>query len=138
MVNLLQSHENCTSWGIIVKQVIGKVMIEDNEVKNINAFSIWAMDLKETSRAFIRNNKIVSSVFGTYPVARPYSGYGIIAHSHWEASTPNKGFYIEITGNHLDLDKVNYCGIAVHGPLEAVNGAVKLCNGLIEDNSVTL
>jgi predicted transcriptional regulator len=135
--NLL-SHENCTSYGIIVKQIIGQVIIEDNEVRNINAFSIWAIDLKETSVAYIRNNKVISGVYGTYPVGRPYSGYGIVAHSHWEASIPNEGFHIEITGNYIDLDKVNYCGIAVHGPLESVKGAKKLSNGVIENNIVKL
>jgi len=135
--NLL-SHENCNSFGIIVKQILGQVRIENNEVRNINYLSIWAMDNKESSEVLIKDNKIVSDVYGTYSVNSPYSGYGIIAHSHWEASTPNKGYRIEIIGNQIEFDKVNFCGIAVHGTLEGVKGSVKLSDGIIRENVIHL
>jgi len=135
--NLL-SHENCVSHGIIVKQILGKVRIENNMVRNLNAFCIWAMDCKESSEVLIKDNKIISGVYGKYAVNRPYAGYGILAHSHWEASIPNKGYSLEIIGNQIDFDKVNFCGIAVHGPIEGVKGSVKLNDGVIKDNDIHL
>ena len=134
----LMSHENCISFGIIVKQASSQVLIENNTVRNMNGFSIWTMDNKESAEVVIKNNIIDSGVFGMYPVNSPYAGYGIIAHSHWEASIPNHGFNVKITGNKINFEKVNYCGIAVHGPLEPVRGSVKLRDGHILGNDVRL
>ena len=122
---------------ILVKQAIGDVTIEGNEVRNMNTESIWVFDNID-SNILIAQNKIVSGVYGSYALNRPYAGYGISAHTHWEASTPHSGFNVKIVRNHIELGKVNYCGIAVHGPLENIVGAVKLTGGEIKENSIFL
>ena len=133
----LLSHENCMSYGILVKQSLGDVYIKKNEVRNMNTEGIWVIDIID-SNVLISENKIISNVFGSYGVNRPYAGYGISAYIHWEASHPHDGFNLNISRNIIELGKVNYCGIAVHGPLEYIHGAVNLSGGKIKNNSIFL
>ncbi len=45
---------------------------------------------------------------------------------------------IEITGNTVRCDKVNYCGIRIAGPGFAPKGAEKLTDGILKDNRIHL
>jgi hypothetical protein len=64
------------------------------------------------------------------------SGVGILVQSAW--SEPRSGGRVKVAKNKINCDKVNYCGIAVHGPAMYQEGAGKLEQVIIRDNEIKL
>jgi predicted transcriptional regulator len=132
----LQNHEAAICVGIIVARNLGKVVVRNNVIRNMNARGIVVFDNWETADIEIVNNTIVSEVFGVYPYNNPMSGVGILVQSAW--TEPRSGSRVEVAKNKITCDKVNYCGIAVHGPSMYQEGAGKLEVCIIRDNEIKL
>jgi predicted transcriptional regulator len=132
----LFNHEYYMGFGIAEHRVSGTVIIENNVIRNANARGIAATGNLPSAQVRIRNNAIVSDVYGSYPFSSPESGAGILAQSAW--GFPSPGFDVEIEGNTIDSDKPNYSGIIVLGPVMDREGADKLRGGVIQGNSIRL
>jgi len=130
------NHENYIGFGILVNNNLGKVIIRDNVVRNMNARGIVVQDNYESSEIHIMDNTIVSEIFGSYPFSTHFSGIGIFAQSAW--SRPFSGSRVEISGNEIRCDKLNYCGIAVYGLSIYREGAGKLGECVVRDNDIHL
>jgi predicted transcriptional regulator len=132
----LQNHETPICIGMNICRNLGKVIVRNNVIRNMNARGILVFDNWETADIEIVNNTIVSEVFGAYPYNNPMSGVGILVQSAW--SEPRSGGRVEVSDNKIICDKVNYCGIAVHGPSMYQEGAGKLELCVIRGNEVKL
>jgi predicted transcriptional regulator len=132
----LKNHEAPICIGINLNRNLGKVIVRNNVIRNMNGRGILAFDNWETVDIEIVNNTIVSEVFGAYPYNNPMSGVGILVMSAW--SEPRSGGRVEVSSNEIDCDKVNYCGIAVHGLAMYQEGAGKLEQVIIKDNEIKL
>ena len=133
--NLL-SHEAPVCVGIKVSSCKGKVTVSNNTVRNMNSRGIIVCDNRSTSEIIIHDNTVTSEVFGAYPYNSPMSGVGILVQSAW--SEPVSGSRISVFDNKIVLDKVNYCGIAVHGPSMYQRGAGKLDECIVRENIIEL
>ena len=132
----LFSHEYYMGFGIAVHQSSGPVNIENNTVLNANARGIAVTGNLPTADVRIRRNTVVSDLYGSYPFSSPEAGAGILAQSAW--GFPSPGFNVEIEGNSIKLDKPNYSGIVVLGPVMEREGADKLRGGTIRNNRILL
>jgi len=132
----LQNHETSVCIGINICRNLGKVIVRNNVVRNINARGILVFDNWETADIVIVNNTIISEVFGAYPYNNPMSGVGILVQSAW--SEPRSGGRVKVNGNKIICDKVNYCGLAFYGPAMYQEGAGKLEKCIVVDNEVSL
>lgn len=132
----LQDHETPICVGMNICRNLGKVIVRNNVIRNMNARGILVFDNWETADIEIVNNTIISEVFGAYPYNNPMSGVGILVQSAW--SEPRSGGRVEVANNKINCDKVNYCGIAVHGPSMYQEGAGKLEVCIIGDNEIGL
>lgn len=132
----LQNHETPICIGINICRNLGKVIVRNNVIRNMNARGILVFDNWESADIEIVDNTIISEVFGAYPYNNPMSGAGILVQSAW--SEPRSGGRVEVNGNRIICDKVNYCGIAVYGPAMYQEGAGKLESCIVRDNEVSL
>ncbi len=132
----LLNHETPICVGMLISRNLGKVIVRDNVIRNMNARGILVIDNWETADIEIVNNTVISEVFGAYPYNNPMSGVGIMVQSAW--SEPRSGSRVEVNGNKVICDKVNYCGIAVYGPAIYQEGAGKLERCIVVDNEVSL
>jgi len=132
----LFNHEYYMGFGIAIQQASGKVSIEKNTILNINARGIAVTGCLPSADVRIRRNTIVSDVYGSYPFSSSEAGAGILAQSAW--GFPSPGFNVEIEENTIRLDKLNYSGIKVLGPVMDREGADKLRGGTIRDNRIRL
>jgi predicted transcriptional regulator len=132
----LQNHEAPICVGMNICRNVGKVIVRNNVVRNMNARGILVFDNWETAHIQIHDNLISSKVFGAYPYNNPMAGVGMFVMGAW--TEPRKGGRVEMFNNKIILDKVNYCGIAVHGPAMYAEGAGKLEECTIENNEITL
>jgi len=132
----LFNHEYYMGFGVAVHQASGVVSIENNIVRNTNARGIAVTGCLQTADVWIRRNTIESDVYGSYPFSSPEAGAGILAQSAW--GFPSPGFNVEIDWNTLKLDKLNYCGIKVLGPVINRERADKLRGGVIRNNRIHL
>jgi hypothetical protein len=132
----LKNHETPICVGMLLSRNLGKVIVRNNTVRNMNARGIMAMDNWESAEIEITDNTVLSEVFGAYPYNNPMSGVGILVQSAW--SEPRSGGRVEVNGNRINCDKVNYCGIAVHGPAMYQEGVGKLEQVVIRDNEIKL
>ena len=132
----LRNHGASICIGINICRNLGKVIVRNNIIRNMNARGILVFDNWKTADIEIVNNTIVSEVFGVYPYNNPMSGVGILVQSAW--SEPRSGGRVEVVNNKITCDKVNYCGIAVHGPSMYQEGAGKIGSCVIRDNEVLL
>ena len=132
----LQNHETSICIGMNICRNLGKVIVRNNFIRNMNARGILVFDNWETADIEIVNNTIISEVFGAYPYNNPMSGAGILVQSAW--SEPRSGGRVKIGGNKILCDKVNHCGIAVYGPAMYQEGAGKLETCIVVDNEVSL
>jgi hypothetical protein len=130
------NHENYLGIGILVRNTLGKVIIRDNVVRNMNARGIVVQDNYESSEIHITGNTIVSEIFGSYPYSTHFAGIGIQALSAW--ARPRSGSRVEIADNEIRCDKLNYCGIAVYGPSMYQEVAGKLGECVVRDNNIHL
>ena len=132
----LFNHEYYMGFGIAEHQVSGPVNIENNVIRNANARGIAATGNLPSANVQIRNNTVVSDVYGSYPFLSSESGAGILVQSAW--GFPSPGFDVEIEGNTIKLDKLNYSGIIALGPAMDREGADKLRGGVIRRNNIQL
>jgi hypothetical protein len=132
----LFNHEYYMGFGIAVHEASGAVSIENNIVRNANARGIAATCNLASSDVQIRSNTITSDLYGSYPFSSPEAGAGILAQSAW--GFPSPGFDVEIEENTIKLDKLNYSGIIVLGPVTDREGADKLRGGMIRNNRIQL
>jgi nitrous oxidase accessory protein NosD len=132
----LRNHENYIGFGIQLMRNLGKVIVRNNIVRNINSRGIIAFDNYESSEIHIENNTVISEVYGAYPYNSHISGVGIWAQSAW--STPRTGSRVTIVNNKIICDKVNYCGIVVSGPAMYRDGAGKLEECIVRENVINL
>jgi predicted transcriptional regulator len=132
----LFNHEYYIGVGINVDHSSGLVRIENNTVRNANARGIAIFDNTPSAEVRIRNNIVSSDVYGSYPFSSLEAGAGILAVSGF--GEPKPGYNVEIEGNTIKLDKLNYCGIKVLGPLTDREGADKLRGGTIRNNRIQL
>jgi len=130
------NHENYLGFGIIVNNNLGKVIIRNNVVRNMNARGIAVQDNYEASEIHIIDNKVISEIFGSYPFSTHFAGIGIFTQSAW--SQPIFGSRVEISGNDIRCDKLNYCGIAIYGQSIYREGAGKLGECVVRDNNIHL
>jgi len=130
------NHENYLGFGILVNNNLGKVIIRDNVVQNMNARGIVVQNNCESSEIHITGNTIVSEIFGSFPFSTHFAGIGIFAQSAW--SQPLSGSRVEIADNEIRCNKLNYCGIAVYGPSMYREGAGKLGECVLRDNNIHL
>jgi len=123
--------------GIFVNHVEGHVLIQDNVVKNMNTLGINASDCMGSAKVQIKNNLIVSDIYGAHPHGEAESGYGITAHS-CAVFRDRPGFKINISGNTIKCSKVSYGGIKVSGPFNAPAGSGKFTEGYVRNNKIHL
>ena len=123
--------------GIFVNHVEGHVLIQDNVVKNMNTLGINASDCMGSAKVQIKNNLIVSDIYGAHPHGEAESGYGITAHS-CAVFRDRPGFKINISGNTIKCSKVSYGGIKVSGPFNAPAGSGKFTEGYVRKNKIHL
>jgi hypothetical protein len=132
----LFNHEYYMGFGVAVHQASDAVNIEKNVLRNTNARGIAVTGCLQTADVVIRDNRIESDVYGSYPFSSPEAGAGILVQSAW--GFPSPGFNVEIEGNDLKLDKLNYCGVKVLGPVMNRERADKLRGGVIKNNRIRL
>lgn len=132
----LFNHEYYMSFGIAVHHGSNTIYIEDNIVRNANARGIAITGNLETAYVMIRQNSIFSDVYGSYPFSSPEAGAGILVQSAW--GFPSPGFDVEIEENNIKLDKLNYSGIKILGPVMDRKGADKLRGGIVRSNRILL
>lgn len=132
----LVNHESYIGYGIFANRNIGEVVIRDNVVRNMNGRGITALDNWESAKIRIVNNTIISDVYGSYPFNTHLSGTGILVQS--ASSLPKKGSEVEIANNTIRCSKLNYCGIAVHGPSLYLEGSGKLGECVVKGNEIYL
>jgi predicted transcriptional regulator len=137
----IDSHDYTLSYGIIVNRKLGKTIIENNTVKNVNSRGFFVMDNWGSSETIIQNNEVNMSVFGSYPFNENYAGYGICAMGYWEMPEVLGGNKIIIRQNIVRCEKVNFCAVAVIGHAqgrETVEGTSKFQDGYITENTIYL
>ncbi|MHA2428453.1 MAG: hypothetical protein ACXADB_10555, partial [Candidatus Hermodarchaeia archaeon] len=132
----LFNHESYIGLGINVLNMSGKVVIENNMVRNMNARGIGAHDNFATAELIIRNNVIESDVYGCYPFYSPEAGYAISVQSAF--AFPRPCFNVVIEDNDIKLSKLNFSGIGVYGPAIDKEGVEKLYSGSVRNNKIHL
>jgi hypothetical protein len=134
----LLNHELGICVGLNIHGNCGKVIVRDNIIRNMNSRGILTFDNWDTAEIIIEGNRIESNVFGAYPYNSMMAGVGIMAQSAW--SMPYSSGKVVIKGNKINLKKVNYCGIVVHGPATytSTDGSSKLVECQIVDNDIHL
>ncbi len=132
----LEKHDSYFGVGILVNRVLGKVVIRDNFVRNMNARGILVQDNYESSSIHITGNNIISEIFGSYPFSTHFAGVGIQAVSAWQS--PRSGSNVYISDNDVRCTKLNYCGIAVYGQSIYKEGSGKWGECIVENNRIHL
>jgi predicted transcriptional regulator len=132
----LEKHESYCGVGILLNRNLGEVIVRDNIIRNMNSRGIMIQDNHESANIRIVGNTIISEVYGSYPFSSHMAGIGIFAQSAWAQT--RSGTRIEISGNEIRCDKLNYCGIAVYGPSMYQEGAGKLGECVVRDNDIHL
>ncbi len=132
----LEQRESYLGVGVLVNSVLGKVVIRDNVVRNMNGRGILVQDNYESSSIHISGNNIVSEVFGSYPFSTHFAGVGIQAVS--ASARPRSGSSVYISDNDIRCTRLNYCGIAVYGQSMYDEGSGKLGECIVENNRIHL
>jgi len=131
----LTKHDCYLGLGINTWNACGKVIIADNVVRNINGRGIVAADNTGSAYIQIKNNTIISEIYGSYYGVQRFAGFGIKANSRWTVGPAPR---IEISDNTIRCDKINYCGIGLYGPELGPKGAEKLIEGVVKNNRIHL
>ncbi|RLG93693.1 hypothetical protein DRO27_05825, partial [Candidatus Bathyarchaeota archaeon] len=132
----LQKHEAAVCVGILLNRNLGNVVVRNNVIRNMNSRGILVADNWASSDISIIKNTIISEVFGAYPYNSPMAGVGIFIQNAW--TEPRSGGRVEVADNKIVCTKVNYSGIAVHGPAMYQDGAGKLEECIVRDNEIEL
>ena len=123
--------------GVFINHVEGFVNIQDNVIRNTNALVINASDCMDSAKVHIKNNLIISDIYGAHAHGEPESGCGITAHS--AASFRDRhGFRFSISNNIINCSKPSYIGIRVSGPFNAPLGSEKFKEGYVRGNNIHL
>lgn len=133
--NLL-NHEAPICVGLNIVRNRGKVTVRNNTIRNMNSRGILVCDNWDTADIKIHDNTITSEVFGAYPYNSPMAGAAIFVQSAW--SEPRSGGKVEVVNNKIFCEKVNYCGVVVHGPSVYQEGVGKLEKCVIKNNDIEL
>ena len=132
----LEKHESYVGFGILVHNILGKVVISNNVVRNMNTRGIVLQDNYESSSIHITGNTITSDIFGSYPYSTHFAGIGIQAVSAF--SYGRSGSNVYISDNDVRCTKLNYCGIAAYGQSIYIEGSGKLGECIVENNRIHL
>ena len=132
----LENHESYCGIGVVINQNVGEVIVRGNVVRNMNSKGIYIADNYETAEIHVVGNTVVSEVYGSYSYSSHMAGQGILAQS--AIDRPRSGIRVEISGNEIRYDKLNYCGIAVYGQSRYEEGAGKLGKCIVRDNDIHL
>jgi predicted transcriptional regulator len=132
----LFNHEYYMGFGVGIHQASGAVSIENNIIRNANARGIATTGCLPSADVRIKRNTVISDVYGSYPFSSPEAGAGILAQSAW--GFPSPGFNVEIEENIIQVDRLNYCGIIILGPVMDRDGVDKLRGGTIRNNRIQL
>jgi len=132
----LINHKYFVSMGVATWNLSGKVIIENNIIRNINAKGITSSNNAETAEVKIRHNTVTSDVYGSYLFSSNEAGAGIVVQS--AMNMPAAGFKVEIEDNTVKMDKVNFNGIMALGPATDREGSDKLKGGVIRNNRIFL
>ena len=132
----LFNHETPVCVGIKISGNSGKVVVANNIVRNMNSRGILICDNKSSSEVSVHNNLIASEVFGAYPYNNPMAGVGIFVQSTWSELV--YGSKVKVFDNKIICDKVNYCGIAIHGPSFYQKDVGKLEKCTVQNNEIVL
>ena len=132
----LFNHEYFMGIGVGINQASGPISIDNNIIRNANARGIATVSCLPSADVRIRRNTIESDVYGSYPFSSPEAGAGILAQSAF--GYPSPGFNVEIEENTIKLNKLNYSGIKVLGPVMDREGVNKLKDGIIRNNHIQL
>ena len=131
----LTKHNCYLGFGIDIFYACGKVIIENNIVRNLNARGIVAADNTGSAHFQIKNNTVISEIYGSYWLVPSFAGYGIKARS---GSHLGPAPHVEISDNTIRCDKTNYCGIGLSGPELGRIGTEKLIDGMVKNNRIHL
>jgi hypothetical protein len=131
-----EKHESYVGFGILIHNILGKVVISNNVVRNMNTRGIVLQDNFESSSIHITGNTITSEIFGSYPYSTHFAGIGIQAVSAF--SEGRSGSSVYISDNDVRCSKLNYCGIAVYGQSIYNEGSGKLGECIVENNRIHL
>ena len=132
----LKNHDSYIGIGIVLNRNLGKVIVCNNIVRNMNSKGIQVFDNWESADIQITGNTVISEIFGSYSHSTHFAGFGIQVLSAY--SDPRSGSRVEISGNEVRCDKLNYCGIAVYGQSMYQEGAGKLGECVVRDNDIHL
>lgn len=132
----LEKHESYLGYGILIHNILGKVVISNNVVRNMNTRGIVLQDNYESSSIHITGNTISSEIFGSYPYSTHFAGIGIQAVSAFEEARSGSNVYI--SDNDIRCSKLNYCSIAVYGPSNYKDLSGKLGECIINNNRIHL
>jgi len=130
------NHESYLGFGILIHNILGKVVISNNVVRNMNAKGIVVQDNFDSSSIHITGNIVVSEIYGAYSFSTHFAGIGIYAQSAWDECRSGSNVYI--SDNDIRCSKLNYCGIAVYGPSNYMDGSGKLGECIIDNNRIHL
>ena len=132
----LKNHDSYIGIGIVLNRNLGKVIVRNNIVRNMNSKGIQVFDNWESADIQITGNTVISEIFGAYSHSTHFAGHGIQVLS--ALSEPRSGSRVEISGNEVRCDKLNYCGISVYGQSMYQEGAGKLGGCVVHDNDIHL
>jgi predicted transcriptional regulator len=132
----LLNHEAPICIGIYCLRNLGKVVVRNNVVRNMNSRGILVTDNWGSADIRIEKNTVISEVFGAYPYNSHIAGVGVFVQSAW--TEPRSGARVEVVDNRIVCDKVNYCGVAVLGPSAYREGSGKLDECIVRDNEIEL
>ena len=116
--------------GINIVNSTKKITIEKNNIRNMNARGISIIDDLLGSRILINNNKVFSSLPGSYPFRGTESGVGIYLQKTSDKSVKNS---LRINNNDIKLIKPDYTGISVLG-----FNSDTLFDGTVVKNQITV
>jgi predicted transcriptional regulator len=132
----LNTHEYYIGIGINLINMSGKVIVDQNTIRNMNARGICATDNFADADIFIKRNIIESDLYGAYPFKGLEAGVGIFAQSAF--FSPRPGFNISIDDNTIKLTKSDYCGIGIYGSEMNGTDVGALFAGLVTNNKIFL
>jgi len=139
----ITSHYNYVGIGITLRLNLGKVIVRDNIIRNINARAINVAENFDSSTIHIVNNTIISEVYGSYSAIygsysrlHPFSGVGVFVRSAFLHQNSRTSVFI--AGNEIRCEKINYCGIAVCGPPEYIESSEKIEECRVIENNIYL
>ncbi len=132
----LENHESYCGIGMMLNHNVGKVIVQDNVIRNMNSRGILICDNYESADIHIVGNTIESDVYGSYPYSSHMAGVGIFVQSAW--TMPYSPERVEINDNKVRYGKLNHCGIAVYGPSIYQEGAGKLGECIVRNNDIHL